>query len=65
MFHPLQLPAKKIQRLLKDSKMKVQGSIQGEAVRVSGNNRDDLRDAIALVKKSSTDFLRQHDSFRD
>jgi uncharacterized protein YajQ (UPF0234 family) len=57
--------AKKIQRLLKDSKLKVQGSIQGEAVRVSGTKRDDLQDAIALVKKSITDFPLQYENFRD
>ena len=57
--------AKKIVRLLKDSKLKVQGSIQGDAVRVSGNKRDDLQDAIALVKKSITDFPVQFGNFRD
>jgi hypothetical protein len=57
--------AKKIQRLLKDSKLKVQGSIQGEAVRVSGTKRDDLQSAIALVKKSVTDFPLQYENFRD
>ena len=56
---------KKIVRLLKDSKLKVQGSIQGDAVRVSGNKRDDLQDAIALVKKSITDFPLQYENFRD
>ena len=44
--------AKKIIRLIKDSKLKVQGSIQGEAVRVSGAKRDTLQEAIQLVKKS-------------
>ena len=43
--------AKKIVRLIKDSKLKVQASIQGDAVRVSGAKRDDLQAAIALVKK--------------
>ena len=57
--------AKRIQRLLKDSKLKVQGSIQGEAVRVSGAKRDDLQGAIALVKKSITDFPLQYENFRD
>ena len=56
---------KKIVRILKDSKLKVQGSIQGDAVRVSGNKRDDLQDAIALVKKSITDFPLQYENFRD
>jgi len=57
--------AKKIVKLLKDSKLKVQGSIQGDAVRVSGGKRDDLQDAIALVKKSITDFPLQYQNFRD
>ncbi len=57
--------AKKIVRLLKDSKMKVQASIQGDAVRVSGAKRDDLQNAIALVKKSITDFPLQYQNFRD
>ena len=57
--------AKKIVRLVKDAKMKVQASIQGDAVRVSGAKRDDLQAAIALVKKSVTDFPLQYDNFRD
>jgi len=57
--------AKKIVKLLKDSKMKVQASIQGDAVRVSGSKRDDLQDAIALVQKSITDFPLQYGNFRD
>jgi uncharacterized protein YajQ (UPF0234 family) len=57
--------AKKIIRLIKDSKLKVQGSIQGEAVRVSGAKRDTLQEAIQLVKKSVTDFPLQFQNFRD
>jgi hypothetical protein len=57
--------AKKIVKLIKDSKLKVQASIQGDAVRVSGGKRDDLQDAIALVKKSITDFPLQYQNFRD
>ncbi len=57
--------AKKIVKLLKDSKLKVQASIQGDAVRVSGAKRDDLQEAIALVKKSITDFPLQYQNFRD
>ncbi len=56
---------KKITKLLKDSKMKVQGSIQGDVVRVSGAKKDLLQDAIALVKKSITDFPLQYKNFRD
>ena len=57
--------AKRIVKLLKDSKLKVQGSIQGDAVRVSGAKKDDLQEAIALVKKSITDFPLQYQNFRD
>jgi uncharacterized protein YajQ (UPF0234 family) len=56
---------KEIQKLIKDSKLKVQGSIQGDAVRVSGAKRDDLQDAIALVKKVVTDVPLQFINFRD
>ncbi|HUY04970.1 MAG TPA: YajQ family cyclic di-GMP-binding protein [Rhodocyclaceae bacterium] len=57
--------AKKIVRHLKDSKLKVQASIQGDVVRVSGPKRDFLQEAIALVKKSVTDFPLQFGNFRD
>ena len=56
---------KKIVKLVKDSKLKVQGSIQGDAVRVSGGKRDDLQETIALVRKSITDFPLQFKNFRD
>ena len=57
--------AKKIVKLIKDSKIKVQASIQGEAVRVTGAKRDLLQETIALVKKSITDFPLQYQNFRD
>ena len=57
--------AKKIIRLVKDSKLKVQGSIQGEAVRISGAKRDTLQEAIQLVKKSITEFPLQFQNFRE
>ena len=57
--------AKKIVKLIKDSKMKVQGSIQGDVVRVSGAKKDLLQDAIALIRKSITDFPLQFKNFRD
>ncbi len=57
--------AKKLVRLIKDSKLKVQASIQGEAVRVSGAKRDVLQDCIALVRKEITDFPLQYGNFRD
>lgn len=57
--------AKKIIRLIKDSKLKVQGSIQGDAVRVSGAKRDALQEAIQMVKKSITEFPLQFQNFRE
>lgn len=57
--------AKKIVRLIKDSGLKVQASIQGEEVRVNGAKRDFLQDAIALVRKSITDFPLKYGNFRD
>jgi cyclic-di-GMP-binding protein len=48
--------AKKIQRIIKDSKIKVQASIQGDALRVTGAKRDDLQGTIALLKKEVTDL---------
>ncbi|MEW6414042.1 MAG: YajQ family cyclic di-GMP-binding protein [Pseudomonadota bacterium] len=57
--------AKKIVKLVKDSKLKVQASIQGDSVRVSGAKRDTLQEAIALVKKGITDFPLQFQNFRD
>ncbi|WP_025869582.1 YajQ family cyclic di-GMP-binding protein [Methylobacillus glycogenes] len=57
--------AKKIVKLLKDSGLKVQASIQGDEVRVSGAKRDVLQDAIAQVRKSITDFPLQYGNFRD
>ena len=56
---------KKIVKLIKDSKLKVQASIQGEAVRVSGSKKDLLQEAIALVRKSIADFPLQFKNFRD
>ena len=56
---------KKIIKLIKDSKMKVQATIQGDAVRVTGAKKDLLQDAIALVKKSVTDYPLSYDNFRD
>ena len=56
---------KKIVKLLKDSKLKVQASIQGDAVRVSGSKKDELQEAIALTRKSVSDFPLQFQNFRD
>ena len=57
--------AKKIVKAIKDSKMKVQASIQGDAVRIAGAKRDDLQSAIALLKKSITDMPLDFNNFRD
>jgi uncharacterized protein YajQ (UPF0234 family) len=57
--------AKKIQRLIKDSKLKVQASIQGDAVRVTGAKRDDLQAAMALIRKDMTDLPLGFNNFRD
>ena len=57
--------AKSIVKLVKDSKMKLQASIQGNAVRISGAKKDDLQAAIQLVRKSVTDIPLQFDNFRD
>ncbi|MGH8650055.1 MAG: YajQ family cyclic di-GMP-binding protein, partial [Burkholderiales bacterium] len=57
--------AKNLVKLIKDSKLKVQGSIQGDAVRVSGAKKDTLQDTIALVRKSVTDVPLQFKNFRD
>ncbi len=57
--------AKKIVRLLKDSKLKVQASIQGDTVRVTGAKRDDLQAAIALLRKQITDVPLAFENFRD
>ena len=56
---------KRIVKMVKDSKMKVQASIQGDVVRVSGAKKDLLQDAIALAKKSIEDFPLQFKNFRD
>jgi hypothetical protein len=57
--------AKKIQKLVKDSKLKVQAQIQGDAVRVQGTKRDDLQAAIALIRKEITDVPLTFNNFRD
>ena len=57
--------AKKIVRVIKDSKMKVQASIQGESVRVTGAKRDDLQAAIAMLRKDVTDLPLEFNNFRD
>jgi hypothetical protein len=57
--------AKRIVKIIKESKLKVQASIQGEAVRISGAKRDALQDTMTLIKKSITEFPLQFQNFRD
>ncbi|MEO6625578.1 MAG: YajQ family cyclic di-GMP-binding protein [Burkholderiaceae bacterium] len=57
--------SKKIQRLIKDSKLKLQASIQGDAVRVAGAKRDELQAAMALIRKEIADLPLSFNNFRD
>ena len=57
--------ARKIVKLVKDSKIKVQASIQGDQVRVSGKKRDDLQEAIAMLRKAELPLPLQFTNFRD
>lgn len=57
--------ARKIARIIKDSKLKVQAGIQGEKVRVTGKQRDDLQAAIQLLRGSKLDLPLQFNNFRD
>jgi cyclic-di-GMP-binding protein len=56
---------KKVSRLIKDSKLKVQSQIQGDKVRVTGKKRDDLQEAIALLRKNTFEVALQFNNFRD
>lgn len=60
-----QAAAKKIVKLIKDSKIKVQAAIQGEQVRVTGKKRDELQEVIALIKASDLGQPFQFTNFRD
>ena len=57
--------AKKIQVLIKGSKIKVQAAIQEEKVRVTGAKRDDLQAAMAAIKADNADFPLSFNNFRD
>ena len=57
--------AKKITRLIKDSKLKVQAAIQGDAVRITGTKKDDLQAAMALIRKDVPDMPLSFNNFRD
>ena len=57
--------SKELVKKIKSSKIKVQSSIQGEKLRISGKKRDDLQAVIALLKEQDTDLPLQYDNFRD
>jgi uncharacterized protein YajQ (UPF0234 family) len=57
--------AKRVQKLIKESKLKVQAAIQGDAVRVTGAKRDDLQAAMAIIRKEVTDLPLSFNNFRD
>ena len=59
------LLAKKIVKLIKDKKMKVQAAIQGEKVRVTGNKRDDLQQVMSMLKEEDIETPLQYNNFRD
>jgi uncharacterized protein YajQ (UPF0234 family) len=56
---------KKLQKMIKDSKLKVQAQIAGDKLRVTGKNRDDLQAAMALMRKAEVDRPLQFNNFRD
>jgi len=60
-----QLQSKKIIKLIKDAKLKVQTQIMGEKIRVTGKKRDDLQEAIALLRESDVELPLQFNNFRD
>ncbi len=57
--------ARELVKLVKDSKLKVQAAIQGDTVRVTGKKRDDLQEAIALIKKADLKIAVQFENFRE
>jgi cyclic-di-GMP-binding protein len=57
--------ARKLVRIIKDSRLKVQAAIQGEKLRVTGKQRDDLQSAIALLRKADLALPLQFNNFRD
>lgn len=60
-----QAMAKKIIKMIKDAKLKVQTAIQGDKLRVTGKKRDDLQEVIALIKGASLEWPLQFNNFRD
>jgi cyclic-di-GMP-binding protein len=57
--------AKKISRIVKDSKLKVQATIQGEKLRITGKKRDDLQEAMQLLRNANIEVPLQFNNFRD
>ncbi len=57
--------AKKIVKMIKDAKLKVQAAIQGDKVRVTGKKRDDLQDVMTMLRESDVDLPLQFNNFRD
>ena len=57
--------ARQVVRLIKDSKIRVQASLQGEKVRITGKQRDDLQSAMALLRKAKIEIPLQFNNFRD
>ena len=57
--------ARKIVKMVKETKLKVQTAIQGDKLRVSGKQRDDLQQVIAMLKEASLDIPLQYNNFRD
>ncbi len=57
--------ARKIVKMIKDKKLKVQAAIQGDKVRVTGKKRDDLQSVMAMLKEASIDMPLQFNNFRD
>ena len=57
--------AKKIVKLIKDKKLKVQAAIQGDKVRVTGKKRDDLQEVIQMLRDEKLEMPLQYDNFRD
>ena len=56
---------RKVSRLIKDSKLKVQAQIQGDKVRVAGKKRDDLQEAMAVLRRADVSVPLQFNNFRD
>lgn len=57
--------SRKLTKLIKESKLKVQAQIQGEKLRITGKQRDDLQDAMALLRSAKVGLPLQYENFRD